>query len=127
MVNTLDELGKAELAADRLVLADEDALAGSDKSEAHDAVAQLRELSDLFEEAQSMSKDELIEALPESVVEAIPVGGDDLPAKSDLMEAFVAVANGDEDNESTATVPAPAPETTATKRRVAANKKQENA
>jgi hypothetical protein len=90
VVDSTSELTKAEYEAGRLVDASEDALAGSENEEALAAVAELGRRREALEAAQALTKDELIEALPEDVVAELPEGGDGKPAKADLVEAATA-------------------------------------
>lgn len=104
VVDTTDPIGSAELDADRLVFADEDAAADSEHPEVIAALAALAERRARREAASAADKSALIDALPAEVVNGLPVGGDDLPAKADLVEAV-------EDTETD--LPAPAdPDTT---------------
>lgn len=86
-VDSTDDIASAELAAGRLVEADEDAAADSGNPLAFDAVRHLRERRDRLEAAKAMDKDELVEALPPEVVDALPEGATGEPAKADLVEA----------------------------------------
>lgn len=89
-VDTTDPIYKRELAAGRLVEADEDAAAAADNADANAAVKALRGRRDAVEAARKLSKDELIEVLPDEVVEALPEGKDGKPSKDDLVDAAAA-------------------------------------
>lgn len=90
VIDTLDPCAKRELAASRLVEADEAALAAATSNvDAQAAVEALRARRAAVEAARSLSKDELVEQLPDEVVESLPTGGDGLPAKDDLVDAAV--------------------------------------
>jgi hypothetical protein len=101
-VDTTDSIYKREFAAGRLVECDEDAAAGSDNPDAKAAVDALRSRRDAVQAARKLSKDELIEALPDDVVEALPEGKDGKPSKDDLVDAAAA---SDEVEKSTTTKP----------------------
>ncbi len=90
VVNTTDVRAKAEFAAEVLVLVDEAKARASDRPEVVVAVADLDRRRELEEAAQSASKDELVEALPDETVADLEVGGDGKPAKDDLVDAAVA-------------------------------------
>lgn len=88
-VDTTDHIAKRELAARRIVEADEDAVGSSSNVEAVAAVEALRARRDAVGVAESLSKKELLEQLPPEAVEGLPEGGDGLPAKDDLVDVAV--------------------------------------
>ncbi len=100
-VDTSDPVAKGELAAGRLVLADEAQVAASDRADAKAAVQALADRRSRLEQARAMDKSELAEALPDEVLAAMPVGGDGLPAKSELVEAVAAAPELDEPAQTT--------------------------
>jgi hypothetical protein len=96
-VDTSDPLGKAELEAGTLVLADEKQLAGSDNADAKDAVRRLEERRERLAAAKAQSKAELAEQVPDEVLATLPVGGDGLPAKDALVDAAAAASTSEDD------------------------------
>jgi hypothetical protein len=94
-VDTTDPIGKGELDSGRLILADEDAAAGSDNAEAKAAVERLAERRERVAAAKAQSKAELAEQVPDEVLATLPVGSDGQPAKSDLVDAVVATDQDD--------------------------------
>lgn len=97
-VDTADPLGKAELDAGRLVpVTEKSLLAAKDNPAAQAAIAALDERRDRLEAARAQSKQELAEALPDEVLDALPVGGDGLPAKDDLVDATAALPEAEDD------------------------------
>lgn len=93
-VDTTDPIGSAELDAGRIVLADEDAVGGaSDNADAQAAIANLEDRRARFEEAKSLSKDELIDQLDDDTLARLETGGDGKPAKDDLVDAVAAAAD----------------------------------
>lgn len=103
-VDTTDAVGSGELDAGRLILADEAGARASDNPAAQAAVAALDDRRRRLEEARALSKTELVEALPSEQVAAMPVGGDGMPPKDELVEA-VAAQPADEDDTPTTTKP----------------------
>lgn len=93
VVDTTDAIGKEELATGRLVLVDEDGAAASDRAEVKAALASLAARRQRTEEARGLDKTELMAQLPEEVVSTLPLGGDGLPAKDDLVAAAAAEAD----------------------------------
>lgn len=90
VVDSTDELTKAEYDAGRLIDADEETLAASDNADALAAVAALQSRRERLEAARALDKNELVDALPPETVEAMDEGGDGLPSKDDLVEAVAA-------------------------------------
>jgi hypothetical protein len=86
VIDSTDELGSK---ASGLIPADEDALAGTSNPSAKAALEQLQERRDREEAARKLDKDQLVEAVPDEVLERLPEGGDGKPAKDDLVDALV--------------------------------------
>lgn len=119
-VDSTSPLAVAARDAGTIVDADEDALASSDNPDVVTALAALADRRQRLADAQAMDKAELVAALPPEQVEAMPVGGDGLPAKAELVDAVAAA-----DPEAAPTeVPAEAPETTTTTASRSAAKKK---
>lgn len=96
VVDTSDPIGKAELAAGRVVLADEDSVGSSDRQDAKDAVAHLTQRREALSSAREMSKQELAEQLSDEQLASMPAGSDGLPSKDALVDAVAASPSEDD-------------------------------
>lgn len=89
VVDTTQDRYQAEVEAGRIADADTDLLAASENPDALAAVQALQARTAAVSAARSLSKAELVEALPQEVVADLPEGGDGLPSKDDLVAAAV--------------------------------------